>query len=206
MLCPSGFNQPFPTFLSLISVGQGLLGLRTSLSHILKQTKIIFKENLWGPYLGCPYPCFCSLFSLSSWGTKNSLPVKFSIICILYQAGILEDFELWRAPDASYAGTCRAFPYILLTAPENAGTCDLCKYLQQTAWETQSITLRSNAKEVWVLRARAASAATGDATSGGNATAPRKPVVLKQGVLCTKKVLAPLSQPLWDRVDGICLE
>lgn len=61
--------------------------------------------------------------------------------------------------------------------------------------------------EVWVLRARAASAALADdATAGGNATAPRKPMVLKQGVLCTKNVLASLSQPLWDCVDRIFLE
>lgn len=67
--------------------------------------------------------------------------------------------------------------------------------------------LCSNTEEVWVLRAKAAEAAlAGDATAGGNATAPRKPMVLKQGVLCTKKVLASLSQPLWDCVDRICLE
>lgn len=61
------------------------------------------------------------------------------MICVLYQAGILEDFEQWRALGTSYAGTCSAFPYVLLTAPEHAGTGDLCKYLQQTSCETQSL-------------------------------------------------------------------
>lgn len=58
--------------------------LKSSLFQILKQNKIVFKRTKshprrWGPYLGCLYLCFCDLFGLGTWFTKNSSAVKFSI-------------------------------------------------------------------------------------------------------------------------------